>query len=50
MKKTTLRDVFFFIVILLAYFAIDNDSIICWIFAMIAAVLAVGVDITNKKD
>lgn len=50
MKKNTLRNIIIFIVVLLAYFAIDNDSIICWLFAMIAAVLAVGVDIMNKKD
>lgn len=42
---TTLRNVFFFIVILLSYFALDNDNIICWLFAMIAAVIAIGIDI-----
>ena len=49
MKKNTLRNIIIFIVILLAYFAIDNDSIICWLFAMIAAILAIAIDIQNNN-
>lgn len=49
MKNTTLRDVFFFIVILLSYFALDNDSIICWLFSMIATILAIAIDMQNNN-
>ena len=51
MKQSTLMDIFIFIVILLlAFLAVDTDSIICWLFAMIAAVLAVGIDIHKRKE
>lgn len=50
MKQSTLRDIFIFIVILLSFLAVDTDSVICWLFAMIAAVLAVGIDIQKRKE
>ena len=50
MKQSTLRDIFIFIVILLAFLAVDTDSVICWLFAMIAEVLAVGIDIHKRKE
>ena len=50
MKQSTLRDIFIFIVILLAFLAVDTDSIICWLFAMIAAVVSVGIDMHKRKE
>lgn len=47
MKQRTIRDLFLFITAVLSFFALDTDSVLMFIFAALAAVIAIAIDINR---
>lgn len=47
MKQRTIRDLFIFITAVLSFFALDTDSVLMFIFAALAAIMAIAIDINR---
>lgn len=50
MKHSTIRDIFIFMTAILGFYAIETDSVLLWLFAMLTIVLAVAIDHKTNKQ